>query len=222
MKKFSKILLSSLFALPIVALSAPRIVAAVEDNSNTDTQGETEDKQFSERLEKYKLERNLRLTQFQQNLVKNKCKQAQGGGIASLHGRIKGIETSRSKVHGNIIEHLNKLVEKLKAKGIDTSTLETQIAELKTKIDTFKTDLEAYKQEIADLKEMDCTADPTAFKAALEAARESKAKLKESAKSIRDYVKNTIKPTLVGIRQQLANQEGGDDTSESTNTTGGN
>ena len=55
--------------------------------------------------------------------------------------------------------------EMLKAKGVDTTTLESQITELKAKITTYSTDLAAYKQSLTDLKAVDCKTDPDAFQA---------------------------------------------------------
>ena len=228
MKKRIKIIISIIFTAPLLATGVPvmtTIAHAETEASNTtasnteSTDTQTDQKTMLERLAEHKAEFKTKLTDTQQTRIKNRCKQAQNGGINSLGGRIKGIETSRNEVHTNLLNRLNKLVEKLKAKSIDTAKLESEIAVLKTKIDTFKTNLAAYKQEIADLKSMDCASDPTAFKAALEAARSSRQKLWQEAIDIRKYINDTIKPTLKDIRSQLEAKEKTESQDSSSNTT---
>jgi hypothetical protein len=55
----------------------------------------------------------------------------------------------------------------------------------------------------------DCTADPTGFKASLESARTAREQLAKSAADIRAYIQQTIKPTLVEIRAQVAKKTEG-------------
>src|SRR4030095_195914 len=98
--------------------------------------------------------------------------------------------------------------DKLEAKGVDTATYDAQVDELKTKIETFHTDLANYKQATDDLAEMDCASDPDAFKAALESARQLSKQVVEEGKAIKDFLNNTIKPTLQTIHKQLESTEG--------------
>lgn len=231
MKLRTNIFLSLFMATSLIAVGVTPLVSAETGSNNTsntsntgsDSTTENHNKEKSEqleRLEKHKTEFRIKLSDTEHARIKGRCKQAQGGGIKSLDGRTHGIETSRSKVHANLLNRLNKLVEKLKAKGVDTAELESEIAVLKTKIETFKTDLAVYKQDMADLKEMDCAADPDAFKAALEAARKSRLKVHQDVKDIRSYVKETIKPTLQEIRAQLEEKDK-PESNTVTNSTGG-
>lgn len=215
MKVRTKLMLASGFLTPMLLFGG---VAAVEDNTTTtdddkvitqQTEETNEDKPtLAERLEARKAALQLRLSFAEQQRLKLRCKGAQGL-ISPLAGRIQGIETSRTQVHEHLLDRLEKLSERLADRGVDVTTLNTQIDELETKIETFKTDLEEYKQAVADLKDMDCVADPDAFKASLETARNLRAKLKQDVVDIRTYLNDTIKPTLKAIREQLAadNQE---------------
>jgi chromosome segregation ATPase len=234
MKTRLKLLLSILMAVPLLGLVAQGIVNAeggsssnntstnTPTNTTTEPGSSTEQQDMLKRLAEHKTELKTKLTTLEQTRIKDRCKQAQGGGINSLDGRIKGVETSRNEVHKNLLDRLTSLVEKLKAKGVDTTKLESEIAVLKTKIDTFKADLATYKQDIADLKAMDCSTDPTAFKAELLVARTQRDKLKADVTDIRKYVTDTIKPTLKEIHDQLEATEKTESQNSAQNTTGGN
>ena len=176
--------------------------------SSNETENETEADQTArqQRIEKRKAELKIRLSSLEQAKIKTKCKNSQGL-VMSLSGRIKGLQTSRNQVYTNLASRLTKLSGQLKDQGLDTATLDTQIAELKTKVDTFKTDLTAYKEAASDLADMDCVNDPTGFKASLEAARSTREKVAKDAMDIKTYVNDTIKPTLVRLHDQLEAQE---------------
>lgn len=189
-----------------------------EATTQTETLNETQKKELSERIQKRKTEAKLRLTTVQQKRIQTRCKNAQGL-VKNVSGRVKGIETNRTKVHANLVDRLKNLETKLAAKNVDTAQYKTQIAELEAKIATFNTDMAAYKQAVADLGNIeDCTSDPTAFKASLEVTRAALQKVHDDAVAIRTYVKDTIKPTLTVIRTQLE----GAQAVTPAETTGGN
>jgi chromosome segregation ATPase len=204
--------LKTIFSVSILALLltvTPTIVIAQgtdeenQTNTTTTTTGEqTEAAELKARLEKRKAELKTSINAAKQARIKSRCKASQGK-LSSISGRIKGLETSRSQVYKNLINRLDNLSDKLAAKGADVATLDEQITQLETLIETFNTDLAAYKQAVADLADMDCVADPTAFQASLDAARTARAKTHESAKAVRSYLTGTIKPTLKDIRAQL-------------------
>jgi len=157
---------------------------------------------MQERIQKRKDALKLRLTTAQQNRLKDRCKNAQGK-IQSEQSKVNGIETSRAKVHANVLSHLTKLETKLAAQGLNTTELKVQITVLQTKIATFNTDLVEYKAAVSDLAAMDCVADPVGFKSSLEATRTARKKLREDAVAVHTYIKETIKPTLATLRAQL-------------------
>lgn len=179
-----------------------------DDTSTTETKPLTDaqKKEMNARTEKRKAEAKLKLTAVQQKRIQARCKNAQGL-VRSVGVKVKGVETSRTKIHANLVERLTELQTKLDAKNVDTTQLKAEIAELKVKIATFDTDLAAYKQLVADLAELDCTADPAAFKTSLDSARASLQKVRDDAVAVRTYVKDTIKPTLKSIQTQLESAE---------------
>lgn len=199
----------SVSMLTLLLTIAPTIVTAQgtddgnQANDTTTTSVEQKDAaELKARLEQRKAELKTSINAAKQARLKSKC-QASQGKLSSISGRIKGLETSRSQVYQNLVNRLNGLSDKLEAKGADVATLNEQITQLETLIETFNTDLAAYKLAVADLAEMDCKADPTAFQASLDAARTARTKTADSAKAVRSYLTETIKPTLKDIRAQL-------------------
>lgn len=216
--KFKQLLTSILGGLFLLTPAMPiATVYAVENQSTlTETQVQTDtnedkptEKEISERqerLNKRKADLKTSLSFFQKSNLKDKCKSAQGK-ISSVSGRVNGIETSREKVHVNIVNRLTELSVKLKNKNISTTEFDATIVELQAKITTFKTDLAIYKQALSDMSAMDCASDPEAFKATLDSARTSLETVKADAAAIRTYLKDTIKPLLVTIRTQISDSK---------------
>ena len=124
------VLISMLFAVPLLSSAvafgetgsgstgtttttstAPTTEKEAEDPPETEVQKtERED-----RINKLRDEQKIKLATVEKKKIQDKCKASQGK-VSSVKGRIKGIETSRGEVHKNVIEHLNTLVTKLKAK----------------------------------------------------------------------------------------------------------
>lgn len=177
----------------------------VNDTDQPETEApetETQKTERDARIKALKTAQKIKLAAAEKKKLQEKCQAAQGK-TSSVTGRFKGIETSRGQVHENLVNRLNNLVEKLKTKGIDTTALEADIATLQTKIETFNTDLTTYKQSVTDLKALDCKTDPEGFKAALTTARTNLEKVRTDAKDIHTYLKDTIKPLLKTLRDQI-------------------
>ena len=214
-KRFITVLALLAFAFVLAPAALPTVngqeiqmeQATTTSNTEETTQPKDPAAEPQARLDKRKADQKTKLTNAQKTRLKGKCKAAQGK-VSSVSGRAKGIQTSRAKVHANVVNRLTNLSAKLEAKDADTVELNTMIAELKTKITTFETDLAAYLQTIADLETMDCVSDPEGFKASLDAARTALETVHNDAKAIRSYLTDTIKPQLVAIRAQLAGSQG--------------
>ncbi len=192
------------------------------DDSTKTAQVEKETHDIKERIAKFKANFKVKLTAFQAAALKQKCVGAQGF-VGKLHTKFGNSVTVRTQAYDSLTKNLDKLVTKLKAKNIDTATLETQIKELNTLISTYNTDLTAYKQSLSDLKDVDCKTDPDGFQAALLAARTAHDTLVKDVVAIRHYLISTIKPTLQSIKMQLDGGQSDTSTVEdnSKNTSGG-
>lgn len=195
----------------IVGLSGSLVMAQDADHmeSTETTQTEqTDRKALQDRLAQRKNQLKTRLTAAQTTRLKDRCKPAQAK-LNTFHGKLRSIERSRVNAYDKIIDHLNALVSKVGDKA-DTSDLQAQINTLKEKVEAFENDFTAYRQIVSDLHEMDCGADPAAFKASLESAKSLQSQLKTEAKDIRAYITETIKPTITALRQTLNNKQAGE------------
>ncbi len=211
--KTLKLLLCLMF---VVSLLGVNTVAAHEGADDTTTETTTTEseatpkKTLEERLAARKEAMKTKLTNAQQTRLKARCKASQGL-INSLHVRVKGLEKNRTSLYDKVIDKLNALVTKIGDKA-DTTELKAEIEVLQQKVDHFEADIAAYKQAISDLGEMDCAADPAAFKSSLDEAKTLHANLLQTSKDIRAYINDTIKPTLQNIRASLQKE-----TDEGTN-----
>lgn len=215
MKTRTKIFLSSLFIVPVLSTNLVWAhgteVAVDNSSSNTSSQTETETETehgtttttLKQRIEARKAEFKVKLQAVEKARIMAKCAGAQGI-ITSVQNRSASAEKARTNVYNKLSDKLSSLITKLKAANVDTTELESELSGLQAKIKTFNTDMTTYKQAVSDLKDMDCKADPDAFKASLDDARKLREQLKTDATAIRTYVKDAIKPTLQTIRQDLA------------------
>lgn len=113
-------------------------------------------------------------------------------------------------VFGNMLARITRLSERLEAKGVDVSTLKTDIATLEIKINKLFSDQDTFMQTLEDAKAVTCTeADQTnsEIKGKMGEARTVLQTLHQDRLDIRSYFKETIKPDVLAIRQQLASQE---------------
>jgi hypothetical protein len=228
MKKRLILFVCSLFMLPVlstgtvfahdVTSSNSGNTTATETETETETEHGTTTTTLKERLEKRKTEFKVNLQAAEKTRIELKCKSAQGV-ITSVNKRSDSAGTARINAYTKLDTKLSGLITKVEAAGVDTTALKSEQTTLQTKITTFKTDLASYKQAVKDLADMDCKADPTAFKASLDSARDLREKLRTDVVDIRDYVKNTIKPTLQTVRKALADKKAADSTDDTT--TGG-
>jgi hypothetical protein len=205
MKKF-KLLAAASLALLLSLGWTPILMAQSGESDQTEQTEQTTKPSVEEikaRVEERKAKHKLALGEAQKKILALKCKRAQGL-INGLSQKASALQTNRARVYDDITDRLTKLIEKLQAKGADTTELEENLAEYKTKVGAFKTNLAAYKLALEDMKDMDCIEDPEGFKASLEEARDIRDAMKEDAKAIRQYVVTVIKETLKEIRAALA------------------
>lgn len=204
LKRIASFGLVAVFAVPLV-LQAPVFARDGEDHKETTTKTETtsnDKKSRDSRIADWKKKYRLMLSEKQKTTIKSRCKAA--NIIVSNTGkRISSFEKKRPAQYTKLHNRLEALVPKLKAEGVDTKTLESQLAELKIRIATFNTDIAAYKQAVADLAAMDCAADGEGFVATVKQAIELRKAVVQSGRNIRQYLKETVKPTLKQAQTDL-------------------
>lgn len=214
MKKPLTLFLAAIFTLGVIGL-APLVYAHGEGSDdghdNTSEKKEKKKKELTQaekealkkRLEEKKQQLAIKLQEFEQKRLMQKCRPAQTV-IAQVIERIGRHSPKRLDIYSKLSNKLDGLVEKLKLANVDTTELEETIETLNKKVALLKSDVEADKAALEDLKNFDCESDTEAFQAALETARAAHQKVVTDAADIKKYVQNTLKPLLVEIRQDLA------------------
>jgi len=209
MKKRLQYIIGLSLITPLMIL-APVAIAHGQTSDSSSSSGdqltETEKTQLQTRVEKEKTDLKIKLGTAETALIKAKCTPAQSN-IKSLSTRFLTNVPQRVKAYENLSSHLNTLIDKLKAKGVDTTEITQELTTLQAKITTYNTDVTTYKQALTDAKNVNCATDPAAFKAALQTARNDRDQVIKDIADIKTYVTGTVKPTLQKIRTTLASQE---------------
>lgn len=209
-------MLISFSFLPIIVSAetvSPDTSTSSEDPSKN--KYEIEDKAKAEykanleaRIEAKKQAQQNRAGVAKDNIVKAKCKSGQGL-INKVSEKASSAKTSRDDIYNNMTKNAVKLSDRLKQSGQDTTKLDANIAELNVLIDKFKMDLKDMRQLALDITEMDCESDPAGFSALLDELRTNREIVAQDSAAIRNYIKETLKPTLQEIRNTIGqlNQE---------------
>ncbi|MCA9330032.1 hypothetical protein KDA11_05260 [Candidatus Saccharibacteria bacterium] len=163
---------------------------------------EEESKKLQERITAYKASLKTQPTAVQQATLKLKCKPAQAIGRA-LDTRVLTADKTRSEVYGNISNILKDIVPKIKETKINTDELVGQQEQLTKNIKGYTESVAIYKTALSDFNTLDCTVDPIAFSATLEAARLARVTVNEDMTKIRQYITDTLKPSLTSVKVQL-------------------
>jgi hypothetical protein len=172
---------------------------------------------MKKRVEQNKTALKTKIDEATKKRIIAKCKPAQTI-VKGQETSIGSIGENRGKAFAKISESVQKLIDKLKAANIDTTEVEANLATAKTKADALTAAITTYKTTLADLKEMDCAADPTAFAATLATARTQRDAAKAAATDLRTYLSTTLKASINKLKSQLESENSSEST-ETTNTT---
>ena len=206
--KYSRLALIAGATLSLLAGAAGGAVAqepADQSEVMTTTRAQEVRTTLEERLTRRKEALTERLTTAQTTRLRGRCQAAQVK-LAAVSIRANTITTDRLTVYQDIQVKLNALATKLESE-VSTADLEAALVTLAENITAFETATANYKQTLADLGDLDCVADPTAFKASLEVAKTEQATLAQAGTDIRTYVTETVKPALQAIRTSLQDRE---------------
>lgn len=219
MKKIVRLITSGMLALTLLGLTPAVFAATTTTDSSTDSSqssstaaSESTTKEtkttLAQRVENYKTKQAIKLTVLEQNRLKLRCKAGQVI-TKTLSTKIAQNDTARVKVYGEITTNLKKITARLEDANVDTTDLSAEQTKLADLIKTYNTDATNYKNVLADLGDVDCVADPVAYKAVLESARTDRATVSKDALAIRAYITDTIKTTLKIAQTSLADTEKG-------------
>jgi hypothetical protein len=175
---------------------------------------------MKKRLEENKAALKTKLDEVAKKRIIAKCKPAQAI-VKGAETSANAISTNRGKAYTKIAESVQKLIDKLKADGKDTAELESALATAKQKAEALSAKMKTYEQTLADIREMDCAADPTAFQAALESARTQRDAIKTAATDFRTYVSTTLKAAVKKFKPSAETEQKTTEVEKSTSTAGG-
>ena len=198
--KFGKVLVT-LLLLP-AAVIVP--VLSLESHYAPPTQAQTQpDSAQAARIKAYKAELVEEIKKGEQDKIRLRCSVAQANAKI-LATRLASVQKKRGEAYDKILGDLNVLLGKLEKQAYETTALKENITTLQTKVDTYKTGMNNYYLAVNDLATIDCPTDPVAFAAALQASRKAHQAVQPQMTDIRAYITNTVKPTLVQVREQIA------------------
>lgn len=189
------LLLPAAVIVPVLSLEshyAPPIQAQTQPDSAQAT-----------RIKAYKAELVEEIKKGEQDKIRLRCSVAQANAKI-LATRLAGVQKKRGEAYDKILGDLNVLLGKLEKQAYETTALKENITALQTKVDTYKTGMNNYYLAVNDLATIDCPNDPVAFAAALQASRKAHQAVQPQMTDIRAYITNTVKPTLVQVREQIA------------------
>ena len=202
-----KLLLGVGLLLPLLGLSpvfaentttTPTTTAPATTPVTTDTTAPSA-ADLKKRVDENKLLLKTKLDDATSKRIQLKCKASQT--VVESHGKTVSIlGEARGKAYTDLVANIQKLIDKLKNNGKDTIEVEADLKIVQTKITAVTDAIKTYQQTLADLKAIDCAADPTAFQATLNVARTQREAIRTAANDLHTYLQGTLKPALVKLR----------------------
>jgi hypothetical protein len=207
----------------VLALAAPLYIAMADESSTTTTGCGSaptapgseatiqERQQYKQNLQQYRqCQQKEAAAAAKEKLLEARCKNIQ----TRLETRINRYENNGQMfetVFGNMLARMQRLSDRLKAKGIDVSKLEADLITLNGKINKLFSDQESFMLTLEAAKSITCSEvdreNSTETKTKIGEARKVFQTLHEDRLDIRNFFKETIKPDILAIRQQIASQE---------------
>ena len=174
----------------------------IESHYGSSINAQAQDDSLKQRITNYKRNLQYEVRRDQEDKMKLRC-EGVVTYIDTLNPRLVTLQKSRNKAYSEISTKLEELYKRLEAQAFETSKLKANLDELNSKLATFSADMKGYRQASKDMAQIDCRQDPVSFIAALETARTKHDALVVLVSDIREYVANTIKPTLLQVRAQI-------------------
>lgn len=192
MQKSPIISLAFLAAFPLVAVSpawAEDSAAGSTDSTKTTTRHSDAEKAF--KMIEGRTDRKL-----------ERC-QAVEGKIKERLDNDSGHEKQHAEQYTKLVTAITNLIARGDTAGYDTAALASELTILKAKIATFNADKASYIAGLTTSKKDACAMPERDFKNAVINAHTELAVLFADVKDIQDYVKNTIRPTVVALKKAV-------------------
>jgi hypothetical protein len=206
-----------LFLAFVLALAMPLGIALAEDSTGTQPTIPRGIASLKEQIQQRKDANIEAQDALKKQLHEQRCKNIE----LRIDTRIKRYENNRQmfeNVFGNMIARIQRLIDRLKTKGVDTSKLAADLQTLKVKVDKLLADHKIFMQNIGDAKNIACNENDltgSEVRAKVGEARKVFMTLTQDRLEIRNFYQSNIRPDIMAIRKQLADQKTGEN-SETT------
>lgn len=148
-------------------------------------------------------QKRLEFQDRKEKMAETKCKNLENK-LATRIGRYENNGQMLQKVYGNMKTRLDRLSAQLKAAGVDTTKLNTDLAALYVKIDKLYADQAAFMVTLQESQTAVCGKTEGEFKTQIENARKVPEVIRQDRNDIKTFFQTTIKADLQAIRAQLA------------------
>lgn len=126
---------------------------------------------------------------------------------ARINNQIEKFNANKDKHiqnYQNTKDKVTDMVTRVKnEKGADTTKLEADLKTLDSKIQTFASDYATFIKTLESTKTLACGNSDGEFKNALALSRTQLATSKQDAAAVRSFIKDTIRPDVQAIRDQI-------------------
>lgn len=169
----------------------------------TYSQGLVSEKPYQNRVDTKLEEKKSIREELLLKLRKQRCERI----TERVQNKINGYEKNREKHvirYRNIEKRFEKLITELKKLNIDTTKLENEIGEYKNLVNIFLEKYNKFVDSIKGAKNYACNEDDNVkgFKGSVEKSRIYLKEAREAGKEIHIYYKETLKPTLIELKNQ--------------------
>ncbi|MBI2020670.1 hypothetical protein HYS94_04615 [Candidatus Daviesbacteria bacterium] len=100
-------------------------------------------------------------------------------------------------------ERVLRIVDKAEAMGLDTTQVRADLRSLGDKVNKLKEDNQSFIAKLQAAKDVNCVENPDQFRTALQEANAQFQVVISDFRDIKDYFKNTIKPDIRALIDQL-------------------
>lgn len=182
--------------------SREEIMAARENWEAQKEEWRTERQEVLDNLRQQKEE----FKKLKEKFTEERCARIQER-LQNREANFEEVKEKHLSVYANLVERINKFLDRFKEKGLSTTTLETHLADLESRIEKFKDDYAAYEAKLQGLKGLTCGHAEGEFKAGLLETKTLLKTVHADAADIRTFVRETILADIKALKAQMPKAE---------------
>lgn len=162
-----------------------------------------------QQLEERQQERMERIEGRQERIsqtVENRC-ELLTGRIENRINRFNTLKDERTERYNNVLDRLAIINEKLQNEGYDTSEVEANWQTMNGLVQNYSVAYQEFIAALEDTKQYACGESEGAFRDELDQAQEELKDVRDIGFEIRSFYINTLKPSVIALRNQDPSQE---------------